>query len=249
MNLLVNRKALVVGGSRGFGRGIVESLLAEGASVHVLARHPQPLAELARASEGRVGTSAGDAADPAVAARLLAEVEPDVVILNAGAQPELAPLHEQSWESFSINWNADVKIAFHWLQKILLTPLPSGSQVIAVSSGAALRGSPVSGGYAGAKATVRFIAQYAAEESARAKLGIRVVAVLPRLSPATDLGKPAVAAYARRAGKSEEQFVAQMGPPLTPPSFGAAMVRLLTDRGLDGQAAFSLDATGLTPLE
>ena len=43
--------------------------------------------------------------------------------------------------------------------------------VIAVSSGAALRGSPLSGGYAGAKATIRFIASYAADESGARRAG------------------------------------------------------------------------------
>jgi NADP-dependent 3-hydroxy acid dehydrogenase YdfG len=214
----------------------------------VVARHREPLAELERASGGRIRTTAGDAADPLVSARLLDEVKPEIVILNAGATPQLAPLQEQTWDSFSINWHSDVKIAFHWLRAILRAPLPSGSQVVVVSSGAALRGSPISGGYAGAKATVRFVAQYAAEESSRAKLGIRVACVLPKLSPATDLGRPAVAAYARRAGRTEEQFLAQIGPPLTPPLAGTAMVRLLTDRSQDAHAAFTLDADGLTPL-
>lgn len=57
-----------------------------------------------------------------------------------------------------------------------------------------------------------------------------------------------MAAYARRAGRTEEQFLAQMGPPLTPTFVGAAVVRLLTDRSLEAHAAFSLDADGLTPL-
>ena len=106
-----------------------------------------------------------------------------------------------------------------------------------MSSGAALRGSPISGGYASTKATVRFIAQYAAEESRRAKLGIRVTAMLPEFTPATEVGREAVAAYARRAGRTEEQFLAQMGPPLTPPLVGAAVHRLLTDPSLEGHAA------------
>jgi NAD(P)-dependent dehydrogenase (short-subunit alcohol dehydrogenase family) len=234
-----------VGGSRGFGRGIVESLAAAGAEVLALARHPQPLAE---ASEGRIRAVTGDATDPAVCARLLGEAKPDVVVLSAGASPLLAPLHEQTWESFSMNWNADVKIAFHWLRALLNAPMASGGQVVVFSSGAALRGSPLSGGYAGAKATVRFIAEYAAEESRRAQLGIRVATILPKLSPATDLGRPAVEAYARRAGRSVEEFLAQMGPPLTPELVGAAVIRLLTDRSLDARVAFTLDAAGLTPI-
>jgi NAD(P)-dependent dehydrogenase (short-subunit alcohol dehydrogenase family) len=248
MTELSGKTALVVGGSRGFGRGIADALLAAGATVHVVARNPQPLAEFEHAGRGRARTTAADAADPEVSGKLLDEAKPNIVILNAGATPQLEPIHRQTWESFSINWNSDVKIAFHWLRQILLTPLPPGSQVVVTSSGAALRGSPLSGGYAGAKATIRFIAQYAAEESRRAKLGIRVTAMLPQLTPTTELGRAAVAAYARRSGRTEEQFLAQMGPPLTPPLVGAAVIRLLTDPSLDANAAFSLDASGLTPL-
>lgn len=40
-----------------------------------------------------------------------------------------------------------------------------------ISSGAALAGSPLSGGYAGAKATQRFITAYAQGEANRAGLG------------------------------------------------------------------------------
>lgn len=242
------RRALVVGGSRGFGRGIADALLAAGAVVHVVARNREPLAELERASRGKVHTITADAADPAVCGSLLDEVKPDIVVLNAGATPQLEPIQHQTWETFSINWNSDVKIAFHWLRQILLAPLPAGSQVVAVSSGAVLRGSPLSGGYAGAKATIRFLAHYAAEESRRAELGIRVASILPRLTSATDLGRQAVEAYARRNGLTEEQFLAQTGPPLTPPVVGAAVLRLLTDRSLDQHGAFSLDASGLSPL-
>ncbi|MET0145906.1 MAG: hypothetical protein ABW328_14160 [Ilumatobacteraceae bacterium] len=46
----------------------------------------------------------------------------------------------------------------------------------------------MSGGYAGATATIRFISTYAGAESERHALGIRFVALLPKLTPATALG-------------------------------------------------------------
>ena len=67
----------------------------------------------------------------------------------------MRPLQYQTWETFSVNWHTDVKIAFTWLREALLKPLPPGSRVVVVSSGAAINGSPASGGYAGSKATQR----------------------------------------------------------------------------------------------
>jgi hypothetical protein len=52
-----------------------------------------------------------------------------------------------------------------------------GSVVIALCGGAAVNGSPPSGGYAGANATVRFITSYAAAESGRDALSIRFTSV------------------------------------------------------------------------
>ena len=86
--------------------------------------------------------------------------------------------------------------------------------VVAFSSGAASPGR-ADGGYAGAKATIRFIASYAAEESGRSGLGIRFVSVLPQLTPATGLGATAVEAYAARAGMAVPDFLAARGPVLT----------------------------------
>jgi NADP-dependent 3-hydroxy acid dehydrogenase YdfG len=160
----------------------------------------------------------------------------------------LAPLQNQTWESFSVNWHADVKIAFHWITAVLQQPLARGSAVVALSSGAALQGSPLSGGYAGAKATIRFLAQYAAEEARRAKLDLRFTALLPRLTAATDLGRAAAEAYAQRSGRTVDELLAQWGAPLTPALVGAAVVRLLSDRALDEHSAFRLDSGGLTPL-
>ncbi len=139
-------------------------------------------------------------ADPTVAGSLLDRYQPTAVILVAGASPLLRPLQHHTWETFSVNWHTDVRIAFHWVREALLKPLRPGSRVIVISSGAALQGSPLSGGYAGAKATQRFISAYAQDEATRAGLGITFSAILPRITPLTDLGQPAVRAYAARSG-------------------------------------------------
>lgn len=247
MNSLTSKTAMVVGASRGLGRGIAQAFSTSGASVIAIARHATTLQELA-ASGPSIQPETADATDPASADKLLRRYTPDILALVAGATPSLAPLHEQNWESFSINWHTDVRMAFNWLKQALLVPLPPGSRVIVMSSGAALNGSPLSGGYAGAKAAQRFMASYADQESQRAGLGIRVVAVLPRLTPATTLGQPAVAGYAARAGISEAEFLQQLGEPVTPASAGAAFVELAICDPSGLSAAYSLSGGGLQPL-
>ena len=246
-NDLSGTTAIVTGASRGFGRGIAVALHAAGAHVVGVARDRGPLDEL-RAELGDAFTQvAADAADPVAAGHLIDTYQPRVLVLNAGVSPLSRPLHEHTWETFSRPWDVDVRHAFHWTREALLRPLPPGSAVVALSSGAALQGSPLSGGYAGAKATIRFLTAYAADESARNGLGIRFTAVLPQLTPATGLGAAAVAAYAARAGMDVDAFLKDRGPALTPGQAGASITELFGDPGHD-QRAYLLTAAGLRPL-
>jgi len=210
---LSGRTTLVVGASRGLGRGIARAFAEAGAPVVAVARTGPALAELAAASPN-IRAEVADAADATVAWSLLDQYAPQVLILVAGANPAMRPLQDQTWETFSVNWHTDVRIAFNWLREALLKPLRPGSRVVVISSGAALQGSPLSGGYAGAKATQRFITAYAQDEANRAGLEISFTAVLPRITPMTDLGRPAVKAYAARNGQSEQEYLQPMGEPL-----------------------------------
>jgi len=237
--------ALVTGASQGFGRAIAAALCGAGASVVGVARDRDRLAELGAQLGPAFTPVVADAADPVTAGELLDQHRPRTLVLNAGARPLSRPLHEQTWQTFSRNWDVDVQQVFHWTREALLRPLDPGSAVIALSSGAALRGSPLSGGYAGAKATIRFIAAYAAAESERAGLGIRFVSVLPQLTPATDLGAAAVAAYAARQGISVTEYLEASGPALTPETAGRAVAGLAGDPGQD-RGAYLLTAAGLT---
>jgi NAD(P)-dependent dehydrogenase (short-subunit alcohol dehydrogenase family) len=244
---LVGTTAIVTGASRGFGRAIASALSAAGAQVVGIARTRAALDEV----RGQLGDTftpvVADAADPATARRLIEQYRPRTLVLCAGAAPRMSPLPEQTWETFSDNWNVDVAQAFHWIRVAQRLPLAPGSSVIAISSGAALNGSPLSGGYAGAKATVRFITSYAAIESQRAQLGISFVSVLPRLTPATDLGAAAVAAYAERQGVDVASFVQAGGPPLTAEQVGKSVLQIATGESTDDDA-YLLTSSGLSPL-
>jgi NAD(P)-dependent dehydrogenase (short-subunit alcohol dehydrogenase family) len=234
--------ALVTGASRGFGRGIATALSKAGAKVVGVARDYGPLDEL-RAELGESFTPVGaDAADPMVAGALIDKYRPGVLVLNAGATPLPRPVQHHTWETFSRNWDVDVAHVFHWTRETLLAPLPPGSTVITMSSGAAVFGSPLSGGYAGAKAAIRFLTGYAAAESARAGLGIRFVSLLPQLTPNTALGAVFAAAYAAREGTASATRTG--GSPLTPEQVGQAVTVLITSSA-DDQDAYMVTPAGL----
>ena len=242
-----HRSTIVVGASRGLGRAITKALAASGAPVIAVARTVGALAELA-AGAGNVQPEVADAGDPTVAGSLLDRYDPQAVVLVAGATPLIRPLQHQTWETFSANWQTDVRIAFHWVREALLKPLRPGSRVVVISSGAALQGSPLSGGYAGAKATQRFITVYAQDEANRAGLGITFTALLPRITPLTDLGRPAVRAYAARSGQSEQEYLKQFGQPLSPEGAGAALLELIQTDAADLAPGYLLTGAGLQDL-
>jgi NAD(P)-dependent dehydrogenase (short-subunit alcohol dehydrogenase family) len=244
---LAGTTAIVTGVSRGFGRAIAAELAAAGAHVVGVARGSAKLAGLRDELGDTFIPVTADATDPEVAARLIDQHHPRTLVLCAGASPTMSPLHKQTWESFSRTWEVDVAQAFHWSRLALRRPLEPGSSVIVMSSGAAVNGSPLSGGYAGAKAAVKFIADYAAIESQRAGLGINFVSVLPRLTPVTELGAAAVAAYADRQGVDVATFVRAGGPALTAEQVGRSVLELAAGYHPD-HGAYLLTAAGLSAL-
>ena len=219
------QRALVIGAGSGVGHATAGALTAAGTRVLAAGRER-------------------DATDPAQVAGLIAEADPDLVVVAAGTRPRMASIEEQSWASFSAPWNVDVRIAFEVGRAALACPLRPGSTVLIVSSGAGLDGSPLSGGYAGAKRTQMLVARYLQRASDARGLGIRFVALAPRqLLAGTRIGAAAAAAYGAENGESAETFMERRFPvPLD--AAGVARAILAIAAGEEGGEATLLTVTG-----
>ena len=246
---LKDKNIVVTGGSRGLGLGLVEALVAKGARVTVVARDAEALQSV-RARLG-VATISADVTDEIDANRILSEVRPDILVLNAGAKPRMGRLDQVSWEDFSATWETDVKAGLYWLQAALNLPLKPGSRVLVVSSGAAQNGSPLSGGYAGAKRMLWFMAKYANGVAEQKGLGIRIQAIVPQqIIGGTGVGDTGASAYARAMGIEPETFLARLGAPMPPRQFGEHLVAVLDDPQYATGMVFGLKGdTGITMLE
>jgi len=246
---LKDKTIVVTGGSRGLGLGLVEALVDQGAKVTAVARNRAALATVGQ----RLGVAviAADVTDEGAAQRILADVRPEVLVLNAGVTPRMEPLDQISWADFTAPWDTDVKAGLYWMQAALNLPLAPGARVLVGSSGAAQQGSPLSGGYAGAKRMLWLMAQYANGVAKQKGLNIRFQAIVPlQIIGATGVGDEASSAYARAMGIEREAFLARFGAPMPPRQFGDNLVAVLDNPQYAAGFAFGLKGdTGITVLE
>lgn len=246
-SFLESKSVLVAGASRGLGRGIALAVASAGGHVVGLGRDSAALQALEDTGKGGVAGRVCDVTEPGAAGQFFEADPPDVVVLVAGVAPTMRPLIGYDWHAFCEPWMVDVQMTFRWLQAALKSAY--AGHIIVVSSGAALHGSPLSGGYAGAKQTQRFLAKYAQAEAAKSGTTMRVQTLLPQLNPNTALGRASVEAYAAAAGESVEGFVKKrFGVALTLAIAGAAVVELLTRSEHRETSEFMLTGQGLRAL-
>src|SRR6266446_5709531 len=246
---LKDKNVVVTGGSRGLGLGLVEALVAHDASVTVVARDADAL-ESVRARLG-VATISADVTDETAARRILAEVRPDILVLNAGTTPPMGRLDQMSWADFTAVWETDVKGGLYWMQAALNVPLAPGARVLVTSMGGARTGSPLSGGYAGAKHMLWLMAKYANGVAEQKGVGIRFQVVAPlQMIAGTGVGDAGSGAYAKSMGIEREVFLARFGVPMPPRQYGDHLVAILDDPQYTAGLAFGLKGdTGITVLE
>ncbi len=239
-----HKKALIIGAGRGVGRELSIGLAMYGVRTTAVGRNTDRLAEL-RAIDSKIETVSMDAAADGTAQKVLSDFAPDLLILAGGQNPKMAPLHEMDWEQFSATWNNDTKIAFEFTKAALNLPLAAGSTIVSFSSGAALSGSPLSGGYAGTKRMQHFLVNYGQREANRLQRDLRFLCIVPKqLMAGTDIGTQASTAYAEAAGVQVEKFMDQWEKPLTAKGASTSVIDLLAGNRASGTNAYALTGAG-----
>ncbi len=248
MSQLSGKTAVVVGGSSGFGRGVVEALAGAGMNVVAVGRDRDKLGQLEASSGGKVRGVSADATSDIVAAKVIEQAKPAVLVITAGATGTHRPTRLHTWDTFSEFWNTDMKIAFAWTREALLLPLEKGSSIVIGSSTAAWSGFPLLGAYAPTKAAAWGFARCVAGEAE--PMGIRVHCMLPVLTPDTDMGADAIRTFAGRMGVSEEAVIERMelSPPLTAKAYGEGVAQLITDPDTHNEVGYKIDSSGMTPM-
>ena len=186
MNITPGEKwVLVTGGSRGIGRGIVQSLPEDGLRVIFTYRVARDEArDLEHASCGYARGEQVDGTDyqavSSFAERTLAQHGPPYAVINNAGITRDGALMASSQESWMQVVDSNMNAMFHMTRAFLPAMIGVGSgSVVQMSSVTAIKGNSGQAGYAATKAGMLGFTRTLAHEVAR--FGVRVNAVLPGL--------------------------------------------------------------------
>jgi len=223
----MRNNVLITGGTSGLGKAIVEELASGDFEISIVGRNKDKLACFKRPN---IHGIYGDATNERLINKVVSDIKPQIMILNAGATPIMGSLEEQTWDSFNTVWNTDVKAGLYGIQAALKAPLTRGSRVVVVSSGAAMIGAPLSGSYAGAKRMLWFMTQYANDIAQKKGLGITFQnLVLMQMITETDFAQTIAGEYAKREGVAIERYAeVRYGEPMSSVEYGKHVHDFLT---------------------
>jgi dehydrogenase/reductase SDR family member 4 len=182
---LDGRVALVTGGTRGIGLASARALASAGARVAVCSRTESDCVEVAAAIErdggeafavpGHIGhEQAVERIVDAVAARW---GRVDVVVNNAAANPQFAPMLETSAAAFDKTFAVNVRAPLMLVRAALAAGLGKGGSVINIASLAGLKSETMLGVYSASKAAM--ISQTRTLARELGPIGVRVNAIAP----------------------------------------------------------------------
>jgi NAD(P)-dependent dehydrogenase (short-subunit alcohol dehydrogenase family) len=228
---LVDKVALVTGGSSGLGLATAIRFAGEGAKVFITGRRKEELDKAVQQIEyGAVGVQ-GDISNMADLDRLYEVIKDqtgrlDVLFANAGGG-EFAPLGQITEAHFDKWFAINVKGTLFTVQK-MLPLMPDGASIVLNGSMVSQKAIPAFGVYAATKAALRSFARTWSVDLRERKIRVNVVAPGTVVTPG----------YKNELGMTDDQineFVAQaaaatpMGRAGTPDEIAKAVLFLASD--------------------
>lgn len=181
-----DKVVLITGGSRGIGFGIARDLLEHGASVVITGRKQDALdAAVADLGGSNVLAIPGSSDDrehrvEAVARSIERFGRIDVLVNNAGTNPQYGPLVDAEMESIRKVLSVNLEAVIGWVQEVWEAAWSEGGtgSVVNIASVGGLRPRPLVGAYNVSKAAVIHLTRQLAVELAP---NVRANAVAPGL--------------------------------------------------------------------
>ncbi len=201
MARLDGRTALVTGGGRGIGRGIVVELAREGVDVAINYRRDRDAAERAVTDVRALGRRAiavqGDVGDREAVERMVADAiaflgRLDIAVANSGVASRVAPVAETDPNEWRRVLTTDLDGAFWTARTVVPHLVASRGTLIFVSSIGADMAGPYGAPYHVAKAGVNALMKVLAKEVASS--GVRVNCIAPGLVK-SDMGDRLIKFY------------------------------------------------------
>ncbi|HKR99871.1 MAG TPA: SDR family oxidoreductase [Candidatus Dormibacteraeota bacterium] len=185
---LRDRVALITGGTRGIGRAIADAFVDAGATVAICARHAAACEQTAgeiRAAGGRAFAAPGHVGDPDACVQVVDTVmreagRVDVLVNNAGTNPQFGPLLDADEAAIQKIWEVNVLGPLRMTRACVAAWMHEhGGSVINMASVAGIKPEPMTGAYNASKAALISISKTLARELG--PLRIRVNAIAPGL--------------------------------------------------------------------
>jgi len=194
---LKGKTALITGGAQGFGYGIAETFVREGARVAVLDINGHKAQEAAKAIGDQAiavacDVAKGDSVEAAVAQVLAAFGRLDIVVNNAGISHRNQPMLDVSEEEFDRVFAVNVK-SIYLMAKATVPHFREhgGGVILNIGSTAGIRPRPGLTWYNGSKGAANLISKSMAVELAPDRIRVNAIAPVAGETPllATFMGE------------------------------------------------------------